>query len=129
MVLTVDLGSLDDLDLSDLDVLDGEDLLDLVGDLLVHHLGGEGLEDLGDVAFVHFLVDDLDDLSPDLLDLGGEGVGGVPLLPLDLSGEGGGEHSEDVAVVGLHVADGLDQGPPLLDGEALVVPGGVEPVE
>lgn len=126
---TINLGSLDDLDLADLDVLDGVDLGGLLLDLVVDDLGGEGPQNLSHVALSDFLVEDLDDFLPDGLDLGGEGVGGLALLALGGLREGDREDSEDVPVLGLAVAVGLDESPPLLDEEAQLVPGGVQPVE
>jgi len=66
--------------------------------------------DLGD-----FLGEDTDDFFTDGLDLGSLGVGGLLNLLGVLLGEGDGEHSDDVPVVGLDVDVGLDDVLPLSD--------------
>ena len=53
----------------------------------------------------------------------------MSLLPLNLSGEGDSEHSENVAVVGFDIANCLYHGSPFLDREAKLVSGGVETIE
>ena len=50
-------------------------------------------------------------------------------LSLGLSGEANGEHSHDVAVSGLGLHEGLDQGLPFLDHSASMVSSDVHTVE
>ena len=128
-LLAVDLWALDDLDLADLNVLNGEDLASFALDLVVDNLSGEVVQDLVDIALSDLLGEDLDDLSADQLDLRSQCVAGLALLTLNTLGEGDGEDSQSVAVLGTAVAVSLDQSLPLLDQVAELIAGGIQTVE
>ena len=127
--ITVDLGTLDNLDLANLNVVNWEDLAGFTLDLVVDDLGGEVVQHLTNIALSDLLGEDLNDLPADGLDLRSQCVAGLALLTLNTLGEGDGEDSQSVAVLGTAVAVGLDQGLPLLDQVAELIASGVQTVE
>lgn len=92
-------------------------------------LGGEDVEDVGDLALGDLLSEQLHDFLSDGFHLRGHGVARLSLLAVGALGEGNCEEPEEVAVLGLQVAVGFDEGLPLLNEEAQLVSGGVESVE
>ena len=125
----IELGLLDELDLSDNDIVEREHESALLLDGLADGVGDEGLDQLGQIALGGFLGQHLDHLPSDRLDLGTLGIRGLSDLVLVLLGEGDAKHPEDVAVLGLDLAVGLDEGLPLADVLAQLVSGDVHAVE
>lgn len=76
---------------------------------------------LGDHDLLHLLLD--------ALDLGVLGVAGGLYLSAAAGGESHGKDSEQVAVLGLDLHEGLDERVPLLDELADLVAGGAHAVE
>jgi hypothetical protein len=67
--ITVNLGSLDDLDLPDLNVLNRIDLASFTLNLVVNNLSCEVIQYLIDIALVDLLVKNFDDFLANSLDL------------------------------------------------------------
>ena len=125
----IELGFLDELDLSNDDVVEREHESALLLDGLADGVGDEGLDQLGQVALGSFLDQHIDHLLSDRLDLGTLGIRGLSDLVLVLLGEGDAKHSQDVAVLGLDLAVGLDEGLPLADVLAQLVYGDLNSIE
>lgn len=125
----IELGFLYELDLSNDDVVEREHESALLLDGLADGVGDEGLDQLGQVALGSFLDQHIDHLLSDRLDLGTLGIRGLSDLVLVLLGEGDAKHSQDVAVLGLDLAVGLDEGLPLADVLAQLVSGDVHAIE
>lgn len=122
-------GCLDGLDLANKNVLERVDasalLLDLLGDGLRDKLVDKALE----VRLGGLSSHDLNHLPADSPDLGRLGLAGLADLIRSLLGEGNGKHAEGVAISGLDIGMGLNQGLPLADKGAELVPGHVHTVE
>ena len=114
-LVRVELRALEDLALADVAVLERVDSLGLLLDLLANGLSHKLLEDLAEVARGNLASDNLRHFLADDLDLRAEGVAGEAALVLVLLGEANGEDADSVAVSGLHVNDGLNEGLPLAD--------------
>jgi len=125
----IELGLLEDLGFVDKDVLEGEDFVALVSDLFSELVGEELLEEVLEGRFLGLVDHDLLHLLSDLLDLGGLGVASSLDLTVLSSGEGNGEKSHEVAVVGLGLDEGLNDGVPLLDEDGHLVSGDGDSVE
>lgn len=125
----IELGLLEQLDLSHEDVLEREDLLaflsnglaDLVADELLGKLLEGGLLSLANHNLHHLLADELA--------LRALGVAGGANLSAGSLGETDAEHTEEVAVSGLGLHEGLDGCVPLLDNGAELIAGDVHTVE
>jgi len=119
----IELGLLEDLGLVDEDVLEGEDFVALVSDLLGDGVGEDLLEDVLERGFLGLVDHDFLHLLSDLLLLGVLGVASSLNLTVLSSGEGNGEESDEVTVVGLGLDESLDERVPLLDEGAHLVSG------
>lgn len=111
--LTVKLGRLENLDLPHKHVLKRVNSLRRALNLLANRLRDQLLHELLEVARGSLLGDDFKHLFPDGLDLGRGGVGGLLDLVWPALGEADDKDAEKVAVGGLDVGGGLDEG--LLD--------------
>lgn len=80
-------------------------------------------------ALGHFVEHDLHHLLADDLLLGVLGVTGGCNLLLVSTGESNAEHSEEIAVGGLGLYEGLDECVPLLDESAEFITGDVHSIE
>mmetsp|Transcript_25948 Transcript_25948/g.60262 ORF Transcript_25948/g.60262 Transcript_25948/m.60262 type:complete len:279 (-) Transcript_25948:26-862(-) len=127
--LKIELGALHNLDLAHVHVLDGVDGAALLGDLSTDGLGDELVEELAEVSRGGVAAHDLHHAATDLVHLSGLGVGGLALLVALTVGERNGEHAHGVAVGGLDVHVGLDEGLPLADQGSELVAGHVHAVE
>lgn len=125
----VGLGALDDLDLADADVVEGEYAGASLSDGLADGLRDELFDKLAELALAGLLLHDLDHLLADGADLRGLGVASGLLLVGASLGEGEAEHADCVAVGGLDVNVGFDEGVPLADEAAHVVAGQRHAVE
>ena len=125
----IELGLLEDLDLADEDVLKGEDLGAVLGDLLGDLVGNELLEEFLEGVLLDLSHHDFHHLGTELMSVGSLGVAGSLDLVLVSSGEGNGEASDKVAIGGLTLNEGLDDGVPLLDKRGELVLGDVHTVE
>lgn len=125
----VELGSLEDLHLADVHVLDREDTLSSLLDLLANNLRRELADQSLDVDVRRLPGHDLKHLRPDRTDLGGLSVGGLSELVRPPLGESNSEQTDEVAVSGLDVNVGLDEGLPLANQGAEFVGGEVHAVE
>ena len=125
----IELGLLEDLQLADHNVLKREDLVALLGDLLGGGVADQGLDEVLEGGLGDGGEEDLHHLAAELLFLGALGVAGSLDLLLVALGEGNGENTDDVAVLGLGLDEGLDEGVPLLDEGAEAVTSDVETVE
>lgn len=125
----VGLGFFDDLDLADADVLQGKDAAASLFDGFADGLGNELSDQLLELTFSGFLFHDAHHLLTDGSDLGGLGVTSGLLLVVAALGEGDAGHAELVAVEGLYVDSGLDEGVPLADHGAEVVSGDIHAIE
>lgn len=128
-LLEVELGALQDLDLVQVDVLEGIDALAGLLDLLANGVRDELLDDLLKVAGGDLALDDLEHALADGTDLAALGIGGLLDLLGATLGEADGEEAKEVAVGGLDVNVGLDQGLPLLDHGTELVSGHGHSVE
>jgi len=95
--------------------------VDLVGEQLLEQVL-EGV--LGD-----FGLEDFHDLLAEELLLGAFGVAGGLDLELVAAGEGDGEETDEVAILGLCLNESLDKGVPLLDEGAELVADDIHAVE
>lgn len=125
----IELGLLEDLDLADEDVLKGEDLGAVFGDLLGDLVGEELFEEFLKSALLDLSHHNLHHLGAELMFVGALGVASSLNLVLVASGEGNGESSNEVAVGGLGLNEGLDDGVPLLDEGGKLVAGDVHTLE
>ena len=89
----------------------------------------EFTDELVEVALGGLVGHDLDHLLADGANVTALGVRGLGDLLVAALGESNAEHAEDVAVSGLDVTPGFDQGVPLLDEGAQLVAGQVHTVE
>ena len=111
----VELGSLQDFHFTDHAVLEWEDIMALISNLLsnfvlhegFNHLANGGGASLGRHHFHHLLSD--------LLDVAALGIAGRLNLVLLLFSKSNREHSEEVAILSLHIHEPFDQSVPLLD--------------
>jgi len=126
----IELGLLEELALSDhAVVLEREDLAALLLDLLANIVLNQDLDEILQGGRLDSLLHDLHHLLADQHLVGSLGVASGLDLLLSLLGEGDAEHSEDVAIEGLGLNEGLDEGVPLLDHGASVISGDVHTVE
>jgi len=125
----IELGLLEDLHLADEHVLKREDLVALLGDLLGGSVGKQVLEEVSEGGLGDLGKDDLHHLATELLLLGALGVAGSLNLLLVAAGEGNSENADEVAIEGLGLDEGLDEGVPLLDEGAELVAGNIHTVE
>jgi len=125
----IELWLLEDLDLSDENVLKREDLLALLGDLLGDLVGKQLLEEVLKSVLGSLTNEDRHDLLTEEFGLGSLGVASCLDLALVAAGEGDGEHTYEVAVEGLGLHEGLNQGVPLLNEGAELVAGNIHAVE
>jgi hypothetical protein len=125
----IELGLLEDLDLSDEDILKGEDLLALLGDVLGDLVGEELFEEILKGVLGSLTNEDRHNLLAEEFGLGSLGVASSLDLALVAAGESDGEHTDEVAVEGLGLNEGLNQGVPLLNEGAKLVTGDVHAVE
>lgn len=101
--------------LADVDVAQREDLLGSLLDVLGDGVGEQLVDDSLQVAAGHVVGDDLAHLATHRLDLGVLHVRGLALREGVLQREADAEHTQHVAVGGLHIDVRLDQGLPLAD--------------
>jgi hypothetical protein len=125
----VDLGGREHLDVADEDVLQGVDALGGLLNLFANNVRHQFLDQLVKVNVGGLAGDDIDHLLADAAGLGALGVRGLAGLVLAALGEANGEHAERVAIGGLDVREGLNQGVPLADKRAKLVGSDVHPVE
>jgi hypothetical protein len=126
----IELGLLEELDLADhAVVLEREDLAALLLDLLANIVLDQDLDEVLQAGRLDSLLHDLHHLFTDQHLVGSLGVASGLDLLLSLLGEGDAEHTEDVAIEGLSLDEGLDEGVPLLDHGATVISGDVHAVE
>lgn len=128
-LLDIVLGGLDDLDLADKAVLKGIDTVAGLLDGAANDLGDELEDELLKVTGGGLLLDDLEHLLTDGADLGGLSVGGLLDLVGPTTSEGNNEEANDVAISGLDISKGLDEGLPLLDKGPELIGGEVHAVE
>jgi hypothetical protein len=127
--LTIEFGSLGDLNLADEDVLQGVDSLAFLFDSLSNGLRDEFGDEILEFASGSLRSHNLHHFSSDGSDLGGLSVGGLADLVVSSLGEGNGEHSKDVAVKGLDFDVRFDEALPLSDEGAKFVSREVHAVE
>ncbi len=125
----IELGLLEDLNLADKHVLKREDLGAVLGDLLAQLVGDELLEEVLEGALGALSNHDFHHLLAELSHVGTLGVASGLNLVLVAAGEGDCEHADKVAIQGLGLDEGLDEGVPLLDEGAELVAGNVHTVE
>jgi hypothetical protein len=125
----IELGLLEDLDLADEDVLEGEDLGAILGDLLGDLVGEELLEEFLEGVLLDLGHHDFHHLATELMSVGALGVAGSLNLVLVTAGESNSEGTDEVAVSGLGLNEGLDNGVPLLDEGAELIAGDVHTME
>jgi hypothetical protein len=126
----IELGLLEKLALADhAVVLKGEDLGALLLDLLANIVLDQDLDEILQGGSLDSLLHDLHHLLADEHLVGSLGVASGLDLLLSLLGEGDAEHSEDVAIGGLRLNEGLDEGVPLLDHGASVISRDIHAVE
>ena len=125
----IELGLLEDLHFSDEDVLKREDLLALLCDCLVDLVGKKLLEEVFEGALGNLTNEDGHDLLAKKFGLGSLGVASSFDLASVASGKGDSENTYEVAIVGLGLNEGLDEGVPLLDEGAELVTSDVHAVE
>lgn len=128
-LVDVELGSFEDFRLADIDVLEGVDAARRLLDFPSDGLGHELLHQLLQVAAGGLTGHDLEHLLAQFPDLRGLGIGGLLHLRRAALGEADGEEAEEVAVSGLDVDVGLDEGLPLADEGTEFVGGEVHAVE
>jgi len=119
----IELGGLEDLALSDEAVLDRVDGGAGALNILAHGLRNELADDLLEVAGRGLTVHHLEHLCSDAADFRALSIAGLLELVGLLLGEGDAEKAEGVAVSGLHINVGLDEGLPLADKAAKSVGG------
>jgi len=110
-------------------VLEREDLGALLLDLLANIVLDQDLDEILEGGRLDLLLHDLHHLLADKHLVGCLGVASGLNLLLSLLGEGNAEHSEDVAIDGLGLNEGLDERVPLLDHGASVISGDVHAIE
>jgi hypothetical protein len=125
----IELGLLENLKLLDDDILKGEDLDGFLGDLLGNRVGKELLEEVTEGGLGNFTEHDFHHLGAELLLLGALGVASSLDLLGMTAGESDSENTDEVAIEGLGLNEGLDEGVPLLDESAETVTSDVEAVE
>jgi len=125
----IELRLLENLGLVDKDVLEREDFVAFIGDLLGDDIGEELFEEVLERGFLALVDHDFLHLLSDLLDLGLFGVASSLDLSVLSSGESNGEESDEVAVGGLGLDEGLDKGVPFLDEGAHLVSGDADTTE
>eukprot|EP00750_Incisomonas_marina_P017356 INCI20271.1.p2 GENE.INCI20271.1~~INCI20271.1.p2 ORF type:complete len:266 (-),score=54.47 INCI20271.1:49-846(-) len=128
-LLQVKLGLAQDLALADEDILERVDAVASDHDVLADGLRDELTDELVQVGLGTLAGHDLDHLLADGAHVTALGVGGLGHLLVAALREADAEEAEDVAVGGLDVAPGLDEGVPLLDEGAQLVAGEVHAVE
>lgn len=114
-ILTVKLGTTDDLGLANKTILQRIDSLALVLDHLTNGLRDELREQLTDIAVRGLTFNYVYHLLSDLLRLRGLGVASDLHLVGSSLGEANGEHADDVTVGGLNLGTGLNKSLPLLN--------------
>jgi len=125
----IELGLLEDLHLADHDILKREDLVALLGDLLGGGVAEQVLEEVLQGGLGDLGQDDFHHLTAELLLLGALGVAGSLNLLLVAAGEGNSEDADKVAIEGLGLDEGLNEGVPLLDEGAKTIAGHIHAVE
>jgi len=111
------------------DVLEREDFVAFISDLFADDIGEELFEEVLERGFLGFVDHDFLHLLSDLLHLGLLGVASGLNLTVLSSGESNREKSDEVAIGGLGLDEGLDKGVPLFDEGAHLVSGDANSTE
>jgi len=125
----IELGLFKNLGLSDQYVLEGEDLRAVFGDLFVDLVSEQLLEKVLEGVLCDFGLKDFHNLLAEEFLLGTFGVAGGLHLVLVAAGEGDGEQTDKVAIIGLCLDKSLNKGVPLLYKGAELITGDVHSVE
>ena len=128
-LLKIELGLAENLALADVHVVERVDAVAGAHDVVSDGFRDELADELAQVRLGGLLGHDLDHLLADGADVSALGVRGLGDLLVAALGEANAEKAEDVAVGGLDVAPGLNEGVPLLDERAELVAGEVHTVE
>lgn len=111
------------------DVLEREDFVAFISDLFADDIGEELFEEVLERGFLGFVDHDFLHLLSDLLHLGLLGVASGLNLTVLSSGESNREKSDEVAIGGLGLDEGLDKGVPLFDEGAHLISGDANSTE